>query len=344
MSLPVTIAIDIMGGDYAPSSALDGIALAAAKHSDVSFILYGDRQKAEDCGVEFNFDNHQFVHTNDYIKSDEKAGLAMRRSKGTSMRMAIDAVADQTAHASVSAGNTGALMAISKFVLKTLDGIQRPAICSFVPTKKNPCVLLDMGANANCDPQHLFEFAVMGSAYISCVAGNKNPRIGLLNIGSEDTKGNELVIAASELIKNSFMSDNFIGYVEPDDVFSGNIDVVVTDGFSGNVFIKSAEGVAKMIKDLLTSGFQQSLMSKLGYLLSGRSIRRNLKTIDPKRYNGAMLVGLNGISVKSHGSADAFSFSRAIDVAISLSRLDINKQIKHMMNDLEIGKEQKIAA
>ena len=235
-------------------------------------------------------------------------------------------VKDTTAHACVSAGNTGALMALSKIILKTMDGIDRPAICTALPTKNDLMHMLDLGANIECSEKHLFQFAIMGSALVQSLEINDRPKIGLLNIGSEEFKGNEIIRNASNLIDNSPL--NYCGYVEGDDIFSGNYDVVVTDGFAGNIALKSIEGVANVIKHFIKGEFSRNILTKLSALICYPVMKAVKKKVDPRRYNGASLLGLNGIVVKSHGGADSFAFHRAIETAYFEVRNNIQEKIR----------------
>ncbi|MFZ4126284.1 MAG: phosphate acyltransferase PlsX, partial [Rickettsiales bacterium] len=252
---------------------------------------------------------------------------ALRKSKGSSMRMAIEAVNEGQADACVSAGNTGALMAISKMVLKTLPGILRPAITATVPAQQRPVVLLDMGANIDCTADYLVQFALMGDAYARAVLGVEKPRIGLLNVGSEDMKGHDEVKEAHQLLKSKNLPIDYHGFVEGNDILEGTVDVVVTDGFTGNIALKTAEGASRLMYHAVKTAIESSLFAKLGYLLARSALRVSLKRFDPRKHNGAILLGLNGISVKSHGNADAKSFSHAIRVAATLATNKINDKI-----------------
>ena len=244
--------------------------------------------------------------------------------------LAIDAVKDGEAHGVVSAGNTGALMAMSKFVLKTLPGVTRPAIASYFPTLKSEMVMLDLGANVDCSAEHLLQFAVMGSALSSTVDGIERPRVGLLNIGSEDIKGNELVKDADKLLEQAQSSHdlNYVGFIEGDKIYTGDADVIVADGFVGNVALKSSEGVARLIRQYLKQEFMSSPLSKVMGLLAAPVLKRLAKRIDPRRYNGASLLGLRGIVIKSHGSADAL----ALENALSIARLEAKKNLISLIN------------
>jgi glycerol-3-phosphate acyltransferase PlsX len=243
---------------------------------------------------------------------------ALRKLKKSSIRLATNDVKSKISDGLVSAGNTGALMAISKFVLKTIKTIDRPAISGLMPTMKGLTVVLDLGANVECSNDNLVQFALMGDIFAQCILGIKKPRIGLLNVGTENIKGNPVVKQAYENLKRIENQINFYGFVEGDDINKGIVDVVVTDGFSGNIALKTAEGVADLILTYLKNAYQSSFISKLGYILSKPALNRFKTRIDPRKYNGAVLLGLNGIIVKSHGGTDAFGFSNAISVAISL--------------------------
>ena len=330
MSKKHTVALDCMGGDKAPHSVIDGAQIIAKANPEIHFLLFGDSAKItpilQNCP--HLKARHTLIHTEEFISADEKPSTALRKGTKSSMRLAINAVKDSEADIAVSAGNTGALMAISKIVLRTLPSIDRPAIVTAIPNqKKTATVLLDMGANVECGPDVLFQFAVMGHAFARVVLKVEEPTIGILNVGSEDLKGSDSVKNAAILLKDSDLKDSFYGYVEGDDILKGTVDVVVTDGFTGNITLKAIEGTAKLLSSLVKEGFKSSLVSKIGYLLAGNSIRNATKTMDPRLHNGAMLVGLNGVVVKSHGGTDALGFSNAIRVAISLVENKINERI-----------------
>ena len=330
MTKKINIALDCMGGDDAPRSVLEGANIISSSNQKVHFLLYGNTDIInpilDNCHALKN--NSTVFHTDQFIASDEKPSIALRKGANSSMRLAIDAVKDGSANAVVSAGNTGALMAIAKIVLRPLPAIDRPAIVTFMPNqKKTATVMLDMGANVDCNSDVLFQFAIMGSAFAKAVLKIKNPSIGILNVGSEDLKGTDAVRAAAALIKESDLSKSFYGYVEGDDIAKGTVDVVVTDGFCGNITLKAIEGTVKMVSKALKEGFNGSFLAKIGYLLSSASLSSTFKNLDPRNYNGAMLVGLNGVVVKSHGSADKISFANAIKVTISLIEDEINEKI-----------------
>jgi glycerol-3-phosphate acyltransferase PlsX len=319
-----------MGGDRAPQIVIEGADKAALLDAGVNFLFFGNSNKIlpiiQNCR---NLSGrYEIIHTEEFISSDEKPSIALRKGTNSSMRLAIDSVKDGRAEVMVSAGNTGALMAISKIVLRPLPSIDRPAIVTSIPNqKKKATVLLDMGANIECDADVLFQFAVMGHAFARSALKIKNPTIGILNVGSEELKGHESLRNAATKIKESFLKDSFYGYVEGNDITKGTVDVVVTDGFCGNIALKAIEGTVKLVSGVVKEGFTNSIWAKLGYILASASISKATKAVDPRLHNGAMLVGLNGVVVKSHGSTDAIGFANAIKVAISLVDNKINEQI-----------------
>jgi glycerol-3-phosphate acyltransferase PlsX len=324
------IALDCMGGDHAPQVVIEGANLIAASNPDVHFLFFGDSAKIDpiihNCRHLKN--RYELTHTQDFISSDEKPSVALRKGTNSSMRLAINAVKDSAADVMISAGNTGALMAIAKIVLRPLPGIDRPAIVTSIPNKKKKAtVFLDMGANVECGAEALLQFAIMGHAFARSVMKIDKPSIGILNVGSEDMKGHEEVRKAAAMLRESDLKDCFYGYVEGDDITKGTVDVVVTDGFTGNIALKAIEGTSKLISSLVKEAFTSSIFAKIGYLLSSKAIKRSTGTFDPRVHNGAMLVGLNGVVVKSHGGTDAIGFANAIKVAISLVENKINQQI-----------------
>ncbi|WP_448189696.1 phosphate acyltransferase PlsX [Azospirillum sp. sgz301742] len=336
MSQRLTIALDAMGGDHAPDMVVAGAALARERFPDVQYLLYGDSARIEPL-----LEKHpalkavaQVMHTTEAVAGDAKPAVALRAGRQSSMRLAIDAVAAGNAAAVVSAGNTGALMAMAKFVLKTLPGIDRPAIASFFPTQRGESVMLDLGANIECTPDNLVQFALMGSVFARTVLGLLEPTVGLLNIGSEDVKGNETVRAAAARLREAPFPGRFYGFVEGNDIAAGTTDVIVTDGFTGNVALKTAEGTAKLYAEFLRRTFQSSLMAKLGYLLARSAFNKLKQRADPRRYNGAMFLGLRGVCVKSHGGTDAIGFANAIGVAVNLATNSFNEKIKAEMHRL----------
>lgn len=315
------LALDAMGGDAGPSVVVPGAALAAERHPGFSFLFFGDEAKIKPL-----LDQHPQLakvstirHTDVFVAMDDKPSQALRRGRGkSSMWQAIDAVRAGEAHAAVSAGNTGALMAMARFVLKTLPGIERPAIAALWPTLRGESVVLDVGATVGADARQLVEFAVMGEAMARCLFGTAQPTVGLLNIGVEELKGNEDVKEAGRLLRELKLPIHYAGYVEGDDIGKGTVDVVVTEGFTGNVALKTAEGTAKQISTFLKSALSATLISKIGAFLATGAFRAFKDRLDPRKHNGGVFLGLNGVVVKSHGGTDALGFATAIDVAIEM--------------------------
>ena len=320
MSHGITIALDAMGGDSAPGIVLKGADIARQRYPSIDYLLFGDEEMVRPLLAKLPAlsDTTTLVHTNEIVADDAKPSAALRSGRSSSMRLAIDAVADGRAAGVVSAGNTGALMAMAKFVLKMLPGIDRPAIASFFPTQRGESVMLDLGANIECDAENLVQFALMGDVFARTVLGLIEPTVGLLNVGEEDLKGNDAVRGASARLRLAVTPIRFYGFVEGDDIAAGTVDVVVTDGFTGNVAVKTAEGTAKLFAEFLEAAFRHSLSARIGYLFARGALRKLRMRCDPRRYNGAMLLGLNGIAVKSHGSTDAFGFANAIGVAVDM--------------------------
>jgi len=332
--LGLTIALDAMGGDHGPAVTVPAALNALKKHSKLKLTLVGDQaqlmvalqQQGGAVGERLIIQ-----HASEQVSMDESPSLALRNKKDSSMRIAINLVKEGAASACVSAGNTGALMATSRFVLKTLPGVDRPAIISTLPTMKGHTHMLDLGANVDSSAEHLFQFAVMGSVLTSAVDNIERPTIGLLNIGSEEIKGNERVKEAAQLLSSGDI--NYVGFVEGDDIFKGTVDVVVCDGFVGNVALKTCEGVAKMLSTFMKEEFTRSPLTKLS-ALGATPVLKALRTrMDPRNYNGASFVGLNGIVIKSHGGADELSFETAIHEAIT----EVEKDVPHLIgNQLEL--------
>ena len=327
--VPFSLAVDAMGGDDAPDMVIAGLARAAERHPKARFLLIGDEQRltpllarhpkaAAACTVR---------HAPEVIASDLKPTAALRIRRA-SMRLAIDAVSAGEAEGVVSAGNTGALMALAKIILKTLPGIDRPAMAAIGPSERGDVVMLDLGANVQCDARNLVQFAVMGDMFARTVLGLPSPTVGLLNVGSEELKGDDRVREAAEVIRRSHIGPQFHGFVEGHDIAAGTTDVIVTDGFTGNVALKTAEGALKLTGNLLRQVFTSSLMSKLAYLLAKPGLDRLREWLDPRRYNGAVLLGLNGVVVKSHGGTDAQGFAHAVDVAMDMVTHRFNDRIR----------------
>ena len=329
----INLAVDIMGGDFGPRMTISGIHQASKLFPNVNFRLFGNSKEANDELEKYNdFKNYELIHTKEFIKSDDEPVNALRKLKKSSLRLAVNDVGDGKSHGLVSAGNTGALMAISKFVLKTINGVNRPAIAGLMPTLKGEIVILDLGANIECTDINLVQFALMGEVFSKSLLGTIKPNIGILNVGSEEIKGNAVVKQTFEKLEKLSSHINFYGFIEGNDINKGIVDVVVTDGFSGNIALKTAEGVAELIVSFLQGSYKSSLISKIGYLLSKPALNRFKARIDPRKYNGAVLLGLNGIVVKSHGGTDAFGFSNAISSAISLIENNYNEEIKKKLS------------
>jgi glycerol-3-phosphate acyltransferase PlsX len=321
-----TLAVDAMGGDRAPDIVVAGLNIATERHPGAKFLLVGDELKlapllrrypraAACCTLR---------HTTDAIASDMKPTAALR-VRNASMRLAIDSVAAGEVSGVVSAGNTGALLALAKIVIKTLPGIDRPAMAAIGPSARGDVVMLDLGANVTCDARNLVEFAIMGDVFARTVLGLTAPSIGLLNVGSEELKGDDRVRLAADILRASHIGPQFHGFVEGHDIAAGTTDVIVTDGFTGNVALKTGEGALKLIGDLLRQIFSGSVTGRLAYLLARPGLDRLREWLDPRRYNGAVMLGLNGVVVKSHGGTDGQGFAHAVDVAMDM--------VVHRFND-----------
>ncbi|WP_347718311.1 phosphate acyltransferase PlsX [Sphingomonas sp.] len=325
------IAIDAMGGDVGPAAIVAGVSAARRKDRSLSFLLFGDEALIRpEIARHANLADAVTVHhTSEKIEPTEKPSQAIRRARTTSMGMTINAVKDGQAHAALSAGNTGALMAIAKLALRTMPGIDRPALAALLPSLGDKdLVMLDLGANTECDAQNLVQFAVMGAAYARTVLDVEAPRVKLLNIGTEELKGTgELKEAAALLRDATYLPFRFNGFTEGDQLSRGEVDVVVTDGFSGNIALKTAEGTARFVTDLLRRAFTSSLRSKAGFALSKPALHMLKVHLDPNNHNGAVFLGLNGLVVKSHGSATPKGIANAIKVAASMVRNDITRKI-----------------
>jgi glycerol-3-phosphate acyltransferase PlsX len=329
---PVTIAVDAMGGDHGPSVTVPASLDALAREQDLRIVLVG---LADTIRPLLNDDARRFGdritvrEVTQVVTMDEKPKDALRKKKDSSMRVAIDLVKAGAANACVSAGNTGALMATARFVLKTVEGIDRPAIISRIRSRHGHTHMLDLGANSQCTAEHLFQFAVMGSVVASDMHGISNPRVGVLNIGEEESKGDSVVQEAARLLSASKL--NYIGFVEGNDIFSGEVDVVVTDGFTGNVALKSMEGLANMLVSALKTEYTRNPLRYVGALASWPVLRSLRREFDPRTYNGASMVGLTGVVIKSHGSADVVSFGNAIRVALIEAQKGVPTQISNLL-------------
>ncbi|HYT15092.1 MAG TPA: phosphate acyltransferase PlsX [Burkholderiales bacterium] len=323
--MDITVAVDCMGGDHGPHVTVPAALNFLKSNPDVDVVLVGLRDaieaelKARGAKPGPRLRVH---HASEVVLMDESPAVALRNKKDSSLRIAVELVKNGEAQACVSAGNTGALMAISRFVLKTLPGIDRPAIISALPTLRGSSTyVLDLGANVDCGPEHLLQFGIMGATLVAAVEHKDRPSVGLLNIGEEEIKGNEVVRRAAELLRESDL--NFIGNVEGDGIYKGEADVVVCDGFVGNVLLKTSEGLAQMVRSFLRQEFMRSVLTKFAGVVVMPVLYAFRKRVDPRRYNGATLLGLKGIVVKSHGSADIFSFERALERAMEEVRNEV---------------------
>ena len=336
----IVIALDAMGGDHGPKVIAQAAIKVLDKHEEIELILVGDEGELTQTFQTLERtegERLKILHASQVVGMDDLPSQALRRKKDSSMRVAINLVKLGTAHACVSAGNTGALMAMARFVLKTLPGIDRPAICTALPTIKGHTHVLDLGANIDISANHLFQFAVMGSVLTSAVDDIQSPTIGLLNIGAEEIKGNDRIKEAALLLNNSCL--NYVGFVEGDDISQGAVDVVVCDGFVGNVMLKATEGVAKMISHFMRQEFNRNILTRAIGLVSMPVINAFRKRVDPRAYNGASLVGLQGIVVKSHGDADVYSFATAIGEAILEVQKNVPGRIRKQLEPLLVGRK-----
>ena len=345
MTENLTIAIDAMGGDFGPSVTVPAAANALAKNARLKFLIFGDEKLVKpllDQHVELKVAT-DFFHTDIAISSSDKPSRALRNGKGSSMRLAIEAVKEGKADGVVSAGNTGALMVMSKLILKALPGISRPAIASVMPTQKGKTVMLDLGANLECDAEILTQFAILGAVYARVVQGIGTPTVGLLNVGTEEMKGHDEIRAAAQVLSNVDFPGKYHGFIEGDDITKGTVNVVVTDGFTGNVALKTAEGVGKLTKSFLTDAFKSSPLAILGYMLSMKAIKTMKEKVDPRKYNGGMFLGVNGVCVKSHGGSDVLGTQNAILVAADLIENNFNAQVAQEIENL-MGQESFVEA
>ena len=323
------IALDAMGGDGGPAVTIAAAEIAHKRYPKLTFRFYGreDAIRAELARAPRVAKDAVIIHSDEEVLGTDKPSQVLRRARRSSMGMAVEAVKAGEAHAAVSAGNTGALMAIAKLGLRTMAGIDRPALVALLPTMRSESVMLDLGANTKCDETNLVQFAVMGAAFARTVLGLKRPTVALLNIGEEDLKGTHELKAAAAMLRDADLPMEFVGFTEGDKIGRGDVDVIVTDGFSGNIALKTAEGTAKLVITLLANAFRSSALTRLGYLISRPALRALRGQLDPNTHNGAVFLGLNGIVVKSHGSATARGVANAIGVAHDLVVSDIARRI-----------------
>jgi glycerol-3-phosphate acyltransferase PlsX len=338
--MTIKISIDCMGGDHGPAVTVPAAISFANHEPNAELILVGMQDVIRAELRKHKAENHPRLsvqNASEVITMDDPLEVALRRKKDSSMRVAITLVKEGRAQACVSAGNTGALMAVSRYVLKTIPGVDRPAICTLIPNQRDtPTFMLDLGANVDCEPQHLHQFAVMGSALVAATEGRSKPTVGLLNVGEEDIKGNDLVKRTAELLRADHAKGilNFYGNVEGNDIFEGTTDIVVCDGFVGNVTLKASEGLGRFFKATLTTEFKSSPLNMLGAWIARRALRSISQRLNPSRYNGASLLGLRGLVFKSHGSADAYGYEWAIKRAFDAANHDLLSQISATIAEL----------
>ncbi|WP_073213207.1 phosphate acyltransferase PlsX [Massilia sp. CF038] len=338
--MTIKISIDCMGGDHGPSVTIPAAIAFANRVPEAELILVGLENDLLAELKKCKADQHprlSIVHASETVAMDDPIEVALRRKKDSSMRVAIELVKDGKAQACVSAGNTGALMAVSRYVLKTMAGVDRPAICSILPNQNDgPTYMLDLGANVDCEPHHLHQFAIMGSVLVSAMEGKERPTIGLLNVGTEEIKGNEVVKATGELLRADHEAGvlNFYGNVEGNDIFKGTTDIIVCDGFVGNVTLKAVEGLGRFVKSALTAEFKRTPLTMLGALISRSAFKNFSNRFNPSRYNGASLLGLRGLVFKSHGGADSYSFEWAIKRAFDAAKYNVQEHLSSKIAEL----------
>lgn len=334
-----TIALDAMGGDNAPAIVIEGADMYARNHPDTAFVFFGDEAKITPILSKYAVKARaRIVHTPDAIRNTDKPSAALRTGKKSSMRLAIDSVATGECDCVVSAGNTGALMAMALFGLRPMAGIDRPAIATVFPTMVNGkgTVMLDLGANIECTAENLMQFAVLGGVYARDVLKVTEPKIGVLNVGSEDMKGHDSVRQAHALLSSApHLPGTFIGFVEGNDISNGRVDVVVTDGFTGNTVLKAIEGTAKLISSMIKQSFAANLVTKIGYYMAIPALLKLKHRIDPRKYNGGPFMGLQGLCVKSHGGTDAVGFENAIKVAADMVRTGFNQRVSEALSAID---------
>lgn len=330
------ISIDGMGGDHAPRIVVEGLERFARTHPGFGFLLHGDTAELTPLldAAPTAAPRTTLRHTDKRVAMDAKPSQMLRQGKGTSMWNAIESVKAGEAIAAVSAGNTGALMALSMFILRKVEGVHRPALVGSWPTRKGVCAMLDLGADIAADAEQLVEFAIMGAAFSRAVHGVQNPRVAILNIGEEDLKGHESIREGARLMRASNLTIDFRGFIEPDKIGSGNVDVVVTDGFTGNVAIKTAEGIARMISDMLKEAFKSGPIAMLGAALVLPALKGFRAKMDPRGTNGGVFLGLNGVVVKSHGGTDDVGFAQAVSVAASMGESSFRQEVEENLRRL----------
>ncbi len=332
----VTIAIDAMGGENSPFKVIKGTELFLKRNKNANICLFGNAKLIETelklHNIKLN--NFQIFDTDEDVKDDDNASTILRSRKNSSIYKGLEYVNSNPNSGFVSAGNTAAIMILSRSLIGMIDGIDRPAICSLVPNKKSYSIMLDLGANVNVNPDNLLQFALMGYCYFSIINKKNKPKIGILNIGTENNKGLEFLQEASDLISSSFLKDYYIGFIEPNKITSGDCDIIVSDGYTGNIMLKSAEGVSNFITSNLRNMFSKSLKNKIAFKIVEKDLNKLKDQVNPEIYNGATLIGLNGISIKSHGSASPMAFSYALNQCNNFITNDLNKEINNLIKNL----------
>ncbi|HKD21305.1 MAG TPA: phosphate acyltransferase PlsX [Rhizomicrobium sp.] len=329
MSRDLTVSIDAMGGDAGPSVVVAALARTAVRHPAVKFLLHGDEAELKPLFAKRAklLSRIDIRHTAERVRMEDKPSQALRRGRNSSMWRSIESVEKGEAQVAISAGNTGALMAMAMFQLRTLDGIDRPAIAALWPTKRGQSVVLDVGANVASDAQQLVDFAIMGEAFARAILGLERPTVGILNVGAEDVKGNEAVRGAAHILRTVKLPIEFCGFVEGDDIAEGTVDVIVTDGFTGNIALKTAEGTAKLVAHFLRTALRRSITGRIGAVIAGGALNTLRRKLDPRAANGGIFLGLNGVVVKSHGGTDAMGFASALDMAIDMAKAEVMTKI-----------------
>ncbi len=341
MTRELIISLDAMGGDHAPDIVIEGASIARERSPNLEFLIYGDETRIVPLLTRYPILKNcvEVCHTDKVISADDKPSQALRRGRDSSMGQSIQAVKDGKANAAVLAGNTGAQMALAKFILRTMPGIDRPALATLIPTSRGESVMLDLGANVECDENNLVQFAIMGAAFARTVLGVAKPRVAILNVGVEELKGSDVIKEADRMLREANIPMDYRGFTEGHGLGGGEMDVVVTDGFTGNIALKTAEGTAKMIANLLKRSLNDSLMSKIGALFAGSSLQALKNHLDPNNHNGAVFMGLNGLVIKSHGGATASGFASAIGVAIDMAQNDLAGKITRDLTNFNSAAE-----
>ena len=332
----ITIAIDAMGGENSPFKILKGTEIFNNSFPNVKIKFFGDKINIEQIIAEkkIKLNEHEIINTTENVQDIDSTSTILRNRKESSIYKGLQYVKSNPNSGFVSAGNTAALMILSRLIIGMIEGIDRPAICSLIPNKKKYSIMLDLGANVNVDASNLFQFALMGYSYFSIIDKRNNPKIGIINIGTENNKGLEFLQEAASLISNSFLKKNFIGFIEPNKITSGDCDIMVSDGYTGNIMLKTAEGMSNFITSNLKNVFNKSFKNIIAYKILEKDLRNFRDNVNPEKYNGATFIGLNGISVKSHGSASPYAFNFALKRCYDFINNDLNKKIVSTFNNL----------